>query len=258
MAIDVPVVADPVEAPTVTYSEGATSIKFLTQDDRWARVTFEKLDSIRICRGEYDPYPSERKGGHPIRWVSEVIPSPWLRERYEYEKRYYGQAYEWTGDVDGMLRDFSHYVFTFHDQFVEVIAAGIWFETFEESLDIEEPGATHPLRDLPRPAHPDVLNAHGIVCEVWPNTRPLDQILEDAKLCSQKLLQFALVLESAPRANCTLSVRVRHGKVKSSLSRRFGRDLATFDGVAGFENVRPYLEEWLAEVKENRKRLGKA
>src|SRR5689334_3161035 len=106
--IDVPVIADLVERPIVTYGEGPASIKLLTEDERWARVTFEKLDSIRICRGEYHPYPIERRPGDPIRWVSEVIPSPWLQERYEYEKTYYGQAYEWTGDVDEMLRDFSH------------------------------------------------------------------------------------------------------------------------------------------------------
>ena len=256
--IAVPVLADSVERPTVTYGDGPTSIKFLTEDNRWARVTFEKLDSIRICRGEYEPYPSDWKPGDQVRWVSEVIPSPWLQERYEYEKTNYGDAYEWTGDVDEMLRDFSHYVFAFHDQFVEVIAKGIWFETFDEPIDIEKPSATHPLRNLPRPDQPDVLKAHGIACEIWPNTRPLDQILEDAKLCSQKLLQFALLLESSPKPDCTLSVRVRHGKVKSTFKRGFGRDLATFDGVAGLQDVRPYVDAWLAEVKENRKRLGKA
>jgi len=34
-----------------------------------------------------------------------------------------------------MLRDFSHYVFRFHVQFVEALSSGIWFETFEHSID---------------------------------------------------------------------------------------------------------------------------
>jgi len=75
----------------------------------------------------------------------------WLLERYEYEKTHYGQAYEFNGDVDEMLRDFSHYVFSFHDQFVEALSAGIWVERFDESSDTEKVSATHPLRVLPRP-----------------------------------------------------------------------------------------------------------
>lgn len=55
------------------------------------------------------------------------------------------QAYEWTGDVDEMLRDFSHYVFRFHDQFVEALSSGIWFETFEHSIDDAELSATRSL-----------------------------------------------------------------------------------------------------------------
>ena len=257
IGIPVPVDTDLVSAPVVTYGGGPASIKFLTEDERWARVTFEKLDSIRVSRGEYDPYPRDRKPGHPFYWVSEVVPSAWLHERYEYEKSHYGQSYEWTGDVDEMLRDFSHYVFTFHDQFVEVLATGIWFETVDDEIDTEEASATHPLRNLPRPAEPQLLKAHGLACEIWPNTLPIDQLLEDAKLCSQKLLQFAPVLDGSARVSLTLSVRVRRGKAKSRLSPSIGRDLATFDGVAGLEDARPYVEKRLKEVKENRKRLGK-
>src|SRR5688572_11460476 len=97
--IPVPVIADSVAGPTVTYGEvlpsgeELTSIRFLTRDGGWGRVTFEHLDSIRVSRGEFDPYP-----GDESYWVSEVVPSPWLLERYEYEKRHYGEAYEWTGD----------------------------------------------------------------------------------------------------------------------------------------------------------------
>ena len=257
IGIAVPVIADSVEKPTVTYGQGPTSIKFLTQDDEWSRVTFENLDSIRVSRGEFAPYSRDLKPGDPYHWVSEVIPSPWLLERYEYEKTHYGQAYEWTRDVDEMLRDYSHYVFTFHDQFVEVLAAGIWFEALDDGIAVEKPGATHPLRDVPRPAQPDLLNVHGIACEIWPNTRPIDQILEDAKLCSQKLLQFAPVLDGNVTAGCTLTVRVRHGAVKSYLRRSIGRDVATFDRVAGLPDARPHVEEWLAQIAKRRKEMGK-
>jgi hypothetical protein len=264
LGIPVPVIADAVAAPTVTYGEvlksGAalTSIKFVTQDSGWARVTFERLDSIRVSRGEYDPYPSDWKPGAESHWVSEVVPSPWLLERYEYEKMHYGQAYEFNGDVDEMLRDFSHYVFSFHDQFVEALSAGFWLERFDESSDNEKVSATHPLRALPRPTRPDLIEAYGMVCEIWPNTRPMDQILEDAKLCSQKLLQFALAVDGIRNISWTLAVRVRHGKVRSSLRRSIGSVRATFEGVASLEQVRPHVEGWLQEVRERRKRMGKA
>ena len=264
VGIPVPLIADPVAGPTVIYGEELesggtlTSIEFLTEDDGWARVTFERLDSIRVSRGEYDPYPRDWKRGDAIHWVSEVIPSPWLLERYEYEKQHYGQAYEFGGDVNEMLRDFSHYVFTFHDQFIEALSAGIWIERFDESSDSEKVSATHPLRDLRRPATPDLIEAYGMVCEVWPNTRPMDQILEDAKLCSQKLFQFALVLDMVQDVNWTLAVRVHHGKVRSSLRPSFGPVHATFDGVATLAHVRPHVESWLQEVMERRKRMGKA
>jgi hypothetical protein len=262
--IRVPVMADSVAGPTVTYGEELpsgpelTSIKFLTDEDGWARVTFEHLDSIRISRGEYEPYPSNWKPGDELHWVYEVAPSSWLLERYEYEKKHYGRAYEWSGDVDEMLPDFTHYVFRFHDEFVEALCAGIWFEMLDENHDSEELSATHPFRNLPRPNNPELLEAHGLICEVWPNARPVDEILEDAKLCSQKLLQIAPVLDGATKIFWTLAVRVRHGKVQSSLKPSFGKVAATFAGVAGLEQVRPHVESWLQEVKERRKQMGKA
>jgi len=257
LGFPVPVIADPVAGPTVTYREELTSIRFLTRDDGWARVTFDHLDSIRVSRGEFDPYPSDWKPGDQLHWVSEVVPSPWLQERYEYEKKHYAEAYEWTGDVEEMLRDFSHYVFRFHDQFVEALASGIWFETVEHSIDDVELSATHPVHDLPRPIGPDLMEAHGMICEIWPNTRPTDEILNDAHLCSQKLFQFALVLDGLPNVGCTLAVRVRHGKVRSSLSRSIGRVYATFDGVASLETVRAYVERWMQEVMARREQMGK-
>src|ERR1700741_1662357 len=98
LGIPVPGIVDPVAGPIVSYGEvlesGSvlTSIKFVATDGGWACVTFEHLDSIRVSRGEYDPYPRDRKPGDEFHWVFEVFPSQWLLERYEYEKKHYGQA----------------------------------------------------------------------------------------------------------------------------------------------------------------------
>ncbi len=253
-----PVERDPVEKPFVAYGGGPASINFVTNHGRWGRVTFEKLDSIRISRGEYEPYPSDWKPGDELYWVSVVASSPWLRERYEYEKQHYGEQYEFTGDVEEMLRDFSHYLFSFHDQFVEVVCAGIWFEVSEEFLGNSDPSADHPLLDLPPSESPDRFEAHGITCQVRRNTRPLDHVLEEAKLCSQKLLQFAAELDGSASVSWTLTVRVHDGVMRTHLKDYFGHVKQSYDGIPALEDVRPHVEEWLQEVHERRKQMGKA
>ncbi len=55
--LDVPLKADFVDSPVVQYGGGLTAIHFTTDEGRWGRVTFERLDSIKICRGEYHPFP---------------------------------------------------------------------------------------------------------------------------------------------------------------------------------------------------------
>src|SRR3954470_24627874 len=186
--IAVPVEADSVDSPIVSYGGGApTSINFVTRDERWGRVTFEKLDSIRVCRGEYDAYPIHRNSGNPPRWVSVVKPSPWLRERYRYEKEHYERAYEFGGSVEEMLSDYSHYVFRFHDEFVEVIGDGIWFEVGDDCLIDSEFSAGHPFTDLAWDASGETFESAGIVCQVRRNTRLIDELLKGAELCSQKL-----------------------------------------------------------------------
>ena len=129
--LEVPLSADAVDAPIVQYGGGITAIHFTTDDGRWGRVTFEELDSIKVSRGEYETYPPAPGEENSFHWVTTISNSMWLQERYEYEKRYYGSAYNFSGNVDEMLTDFSHYVFNFHDQFVEVLSAGIWFESDE-------------------------------------------------------------------------------------------------------------------------------
>jgi hypothetical protein len=249
--------AHSVDGPIVTYGDGPASINFVTSDERWGRVTFEKLDAIRVSRGEHGPYPDDWKEGDPLHWVSIVERSPWLRERYEYENLHYGRAYEFTGDVDEMLRDFSHYVFHFHDQFVEALCAGIWFETAEERIGNREPDSSHPLVDLPPSPGSEPFEAHGITCYVRRNARPIDDIVKDATLCSQNLLQFAADLDDSSSVCWTLALRVREGHVRSYLKSYFGKVEETYDRIATLEDVRPRVEAWLREVKERRDAMGK-
>ena len=91
--LDVPLNADSVDSPIVQYGGEMTGIHFTTDNGRWGRVTFEGLDSIKVSRGEFEPFravPGQENTSH---WVTTISNSAWLRERYEYEKRHYGSAY---------------------------------------------------------------------------------------------------------------------------------------------------------------------
>jgi hypothetical protein len=130
----VPTQADSVLSPQVNYGDPLTGIYFTTQDDQFGRITFENLDSIKVSRGELIPYEVDQEEGQIYCWVLKVKNSNWLTERFQYEKRIYGKSYEFGGNVDEMLTDFSHFVFRFHDEFVEAIARGFWVEKSNENL----------------------------------------------------------------------------------------------------------------------------
>jgi hypothetical protein len=78
-----------VDSPRLVYGQGPTALHYLDREDvHHVRLTFEGLDSLRVCRGEYLPYeeaPSEL--GYTGVYLIEG--SPWLRERYDYEASHY-------------------------------------------------------------------------------------------------------------------------------------------------------------------------
>ena len=85
----------------------------------------------------------------------------------------------------------------------------------------------------------------------------MEELLKDAELCSQKLMQFAAELDGSASVSWTLDLRVRDGVVSSGLKSYFGRAERTMDGVATLESVRPRVEKWLREVHERRRAMGK-
>jgi hypothetical protein len=76
------------------------------------RLTFERLEAIKVTGGEYLPYERPENGA----WVYDIDDSPWLAEHHEYILRHYGRS---------LLEAHRHYVFVFHDEFIEAIAEGI-------------------------------------------------------------------------------------------------------------------------------------
>ena len=254
---EVPLKADAVAPPIVHYGHPMTAIHFITQDGRWGRVTFERLDSLRMSRGEGNPFPPYPDEPDAFGWVTTISNSAWLRERYEYEKRLYGTAYNFGGNVDEMLEEYFHYVFSFHDEFVEAIAAGIWLEADDAMLGDREMDAPHPLRGL---AHLDALEhfeSSGIRCFVRRNPMSDDEIDRAAALCSQTVLEVGAELDGEATPSWFLTRRVRNGIGKSHLRGFFRNAVETYATIPSLAEIRPHIDQWLSEVRERRRQMGK-
>ena len=255
--LEVPLKADSVDSPVVQYGGGMTAIHFTTDEGRWGRITFERLDSIKICRGEHHPFPLAPGEADSFSWVTTISNSVWLRDRYEYERKYYGRAYNFGGNVDEMLTDFSHYVFSFHDQFVEVLAAGIWFESADTMLGSRDPDPDHPLRGLAHIEPSEKFEGSGITCQVRRNPLSTEELERRARLCSQPILEVAAELDGRTGTDWSLILRIRNGIRKTYLRNYFGNQVQTFDAIPNFSVIRPPIDKWLGEVRERRRKMGK-
>ncbi|MFZ2644593.1 MAG: hypothetical protein WA117_26615 [Verrucomicrobiia bacterium] len=255
--LDVPLTADTVDAPIVQCGGGMTAIHFTTSDGRWGRVTFERLDSIKVSRGEHELFPPVPTDMGTFHWVTTISNSLWLQERYEYEKRYYGSAYNFGGNVEEMLTEFSHYVFSFHDQFVEVLAAGIWFESDDTMLGNRDPNPDHPLRGLRHIEPSERFEESGITCQVRRNPLSNDELRSRALLCSQTILEIAAELDGRAGTDWSLTLRIRNGIGKTHLRNYFGNQVTTFDGIPDLSVIRPPIDKWLRDVRKRRREMGK-
>ncbi len=259
-AMRVPFVADPVESPEVIYGEFESGIYFPTEDGRHGRVLFRGMDALRVCRGEYSPFDEIGEEGVPSSWVYVVENSAWLIERHAYESGHYRDTYEFVGDVDEMLTDFSHYLFRFHDQFVEAIAAGIWFEAGDTSFKGTKPAVGHPFLRLPESTVTGHIDAHGMRCQVRTNPVSGDELIENARYCDYPVMDFVLELPDAIHGKTItgfrLTARNRNRTVSSSLRGPLEGGVASFPGIAGLEQVRGYIEDWMGKVRDRRREPG--
>ncbi|MDC1143207.1 hypothetical protein OAU50_08965 [Planctomycetota bacterium] len=239
--------------PEMRIGGGEEAIYFI-HDTGYGRLTFEKLDSIRHSRGEQYPYrPTKRK---VETWLYSVIDSPWQRERYEYEAGHYGHMYEFNGDVTEMLTEFSHYVVVFEDEFVEAIARGIWMESGNKKILYGEYDG-HPLLDLPKDSPTETIEAHGLKCQYRMNPKSDEEISRDAVFCTQPLIDVVLDFGDGAKPSWYLGAKYIDGSLKSILRRVIAKGKYVFDGIAGIEEIRPMVEEWLAEVRQRRDEMGK-
>jgi hypothetical protein len=207
----IPFEPDPVLSPSIFYGSNPTAPLYTTAEDNYVRVTFEGLDSIKACRGECFPYPlsSPRHGTCHV-----IDNSRWLIERHAYEDKHYRNCYEFGNDVD--MTDYNHFVFSFHDEFIEAIAAGIWFEQRTTAFTPDTPVENHPLMELPQEKTTERLEMSGIACTVGSNRKSDSEITEESRYCSQPLFHIALELDGQSSVCCRFNVRTRNGSTKTT------------------------------------------
>lgn len=98
---------------------------------------------------------------------------------------------------------------------------------------------------------------HSLVCQIRENPQPKEHLIHDAQFCSQKLYEFALVRDGKATLLHTLMLCNRNGDPVSTLRSCPGRPEVKFSGLAGLEQVIPYIQTYLEELHERRLKIGK-
>ncbi|OYD42910.1 hypothetical protein [Sphingobacterium cellulitidis] len=114
----------------------------------------------------------------------------------------------------------------------------------------------HPFLNLTE-SNKEEYVSHNLTCQIRTNPKSQDKLISDAIFCSQKLLEFALELDGNASVDHSFILSYRNGKLTSSLKGYFGKQIAEFNGVAKFEDVKPYIDNYMKEVSDRRKQLGK-
>lgn len=241
--IQIPVIADYVLSPIVIYREEFTSINFETEDEEFGRITIQNMDAIKICRGELPPYDDATEIDDYIvgTWVYKVENSEWLEERYQYEKEYYEQSYEWGNSVEEMLTDYSHYFFRFHDEFVEVIAKGFWFEQGKESFVGKPLFKNHPFLAIEN-GFSDELIVSDKKYFFKDNSLGVKTLEKQAQFCQQKLIEVWLSLPKDDFIEGSLRIKNTNGKTISFYQPTFGKAVFIKEGLATIEDLKNYLK----------------
>ncbi|MBM7517114.1 hypothetical protein [Nocardioides nitrophenolicus] len=225
-------------------SPAADALFFETAEGSLGRVTFEGLDAIRASRGEVAPYDD---GHDSSSWVYNVLDSTWLAERH---------AYEWSNYEARLLETHQHYLFRFHDEFVEAIAQGIWVDTIPAS-DPFAVGTDHPGSTLPLAKVVDRGEAHGLAWQVRSTEVDQPTLVADSELCSQRLFEFSLQLDGNDSVCASALVRTRDGRTRTHLTHPWSGVVASVRGVARPQDFAKQWDEYCHGVAERRREMGK-
>ena len=242
--IQVPVIADYVLSPIVIYNDDFTSINFETEDEAFGRITIQNLDAIKMCRGELPPYedPTEMEDYIIGTWVYKVENSKWLQERYRYEKKHYGQSYEWGNAVEEMLTDYAHYFFRFHDEFVEVIAKGFWYEKGDSSFVGQPLPKDHPFLSIDSNIS-EMLTLGDKKYALKINPKATAALLDASSYCQQKLAELWHTDTNTDFQEGSLRIKKIKGELISFYQPTFGKAETIKKGLATIADLENYLKQ---------------
>ncbi|MFD0631665.1 hypothetical protein [Catenulispora yoronensis] len=233
------------------YPPNAIYFSLLPDEGGLGRVTFEDLDAVRGSRGEHLPYPRNVPLTAPVatrEWVFEVTDSPWLAERDAYENHHYRTP---------LLDTHQHYLFSFHDQFVEAIARGIWFDKPDPDKPLV-PSPAHPLAPFSQADPAETYRSpSGVPWELRRSSKDEATLIRDSRLCSQRLYQFNLVLDGESREAASVWLRTSRGRTYSRMTRNWVGELTRRDGLAEYDDFLDEWERYTAEVADRRRSIGK-
>ena len=261
--LSVPLQADSVLSPRLAfghlplfpadadYPPNAIYFSLPADEGGLGRVTFEGLDAVRGSRGEHLPFPRAVPLTEPARirdWVFEVFDSPWLAERHAYENRHYQTP---------LLDTHQHYLFSFHDQFIEAIAQGVWFDKPDPDEPLVSP-SSHPLASFSQVDPVETRRSpSGIQWELRRCRKDEVTLIRDSHLCSQRLYQFNLVLDGESREAASVWLRTSRGRTYSRMTRNWVSELARCGGLATPHHFLSAWERYMAEVADRRRSMGK-
>lgn len=226
----------------------------LQGQDFYTRFMFEKGDSIRVSRGEYPPYPVH--GDFSSR-IFEVKNSRWLKERYDYEKKHYERSYEFGGNVEEMKLDYRHYFIPMEDDFYEVIARGFWYEASDSPMKSQFQDG-NPLANISR-ENPITISEEEFEGHIYLNQTDIEKLIDQSRYCSQKLLQFGLVVDKHTSIFRTLFLmRNNKNELYCSLKGHLGNEVLRFENkIVGLDEVKDFLVNDLQEFALRRRNIIK-
>lgn len=144
-----------------------------------------------------------------------------MAERHDYEFAHYQTP---------LLGSYQHYLFSFHDEFVEAIAQGIWLDQPEHPT---APPTDHPLAEFPQSvAAESYLSRSGRRWELRRTMRDAQDLLLASNLCSQRLYQFNIVLEDRSSPGAGVFLRTRQGVTRTRMARDWVGVVAERDSLA--------------------------
>ncbi|HUB40101.1 MAG TPA: hypothetical protein VMA72_14720 [Streptosporangiaceae bacterium] len=201
---------------------------------------------MKAARGELLPYATASPR-IPGDWAFTVAESPWLAERHRYEMQLYSTP---------LLETHLHYVFQFHDEFVEAIARGIWLDTADPSRPFDRP-TQHPLAPLPDSLPGERhLSPSGIEWELRRCARTDSELANGSHLCSQRVWQFDLILDGRSTEGASIWLRTRYGRITSRFIRPWpAGELGSREGLAQPDDFTEAWEQCLAAIAERRRAM---